>query len=116
MQLTFRISFSKGGSNEILLHVSISTLKPSLILSHSTALYVLLPLKIMKEIRLKSMKRRYKEKKKIEQDLLTINLPMWGQCFSHTKGLKLWIRKYSILFKAKNLTNTLSQMIKYRIL
>lgn len=60
------------------------------------ALYVLHPLRIMREIGLKSMKRHFKGKKKIVLDLLRLNLPMLDQCFSHTKELKLWIRKYNI--------------------
>jgi hypothetical protein len=94
--LTFRISFEKDGYNETVLLGSISTLKLFLILNHSMGLYVLHPLRITKEIGLKSMKRHYKGKRKIALDLLTLNLPMLDQCFSHTKELKLWIRKCNI--------------------
>ena len=59
-------------------------------------LSVLHPLRIMREIGLKSMKKHYKGKKKIALYLLTLNLPMLDQCFSHTKELKLWIRKCNI--------------------
>ena len=87
--LTFRISFEKDGYNETVLPGSISTLKLFLILSRSMALCVLHLLRIMKEIRLKSMKRHFKGKKRIGLGLLTLNQPMWDQCFSPTKELKL---------------------------